>query len=132
MKKLKYLLVLSFIFIWSISCVSASTWTTKVSITNIPAGDSSKDSSKYNTKTNYSTFATFNASKISAALGNSARLINSNGALRSEWINLKVNSSTYAKEYDCVVNHYYYPRVKSHSIEWGSNSVTFKFSSDKK
>lgn len=134
-KKIFGLLLCAMACFGGIGVVNAATsWTNDVTFYNIPGGGNYKTNyNKPNTKTTNTQTATFKATKMTAALGNSARVVNSNGDLRSDWVGLSKNSSKYAKEKNAAKNFYFYARVKSNTIEWGNNNdVVLNFSADKK
>ena len=107
-------------------------WTTGVRLNNIPGGGSSVTNySEPNVKQDSATYASFYATQISAGLGNSAKIVNSEGASRSQTADLYVNTLKRASSNDTVANYYYYVKVYSHWIEWGNgNYVVLDFSAD--
>lgn len=114
--------------------IKASTWTNSGRITNLPTYGKVKDLNIYNKKTTNVQIASFKSSEVSAMLPTFARLRNSNGAIRSEWVYLIESSATYyGKEAEAEKGYKYYVSVKTSDFEFGSgNYVSFKFSADKK
>ena len=133
-KKVFSLLFCAAVCFGTMGAVNASTWTEGVTFVNIPGGGNQKvNLSKGNKKTSTDIYASFVPTKLTALLGNSARLITKSQNLASDWVALSSGKVNYALERGCKKGTTYYSAVKSNTIEWGNNNdVTMDFSADKK
>lgn len=131
-KKLLGLMFVTALSIGTVASVGAASWTTGVQFVNIPGGGNEKTNyNKPNTKSSSTQIASFYCKKRTAVLANNARVVNSDGDLRSSWTGISENKLTKANETNAKSGYYLYARVKSHSIEWGNNNdVTLDFSAD--
>lgn len=85
-----------------------------------------------NLKQSSDNVASFNGDSLPAFFGYNVRLINANGAGRSDWVNLKKDQTTYAHNNSGLKGYYYYADVRSQPYEPNVSTVKTHFSADRK
>lgn len=85
-----------------------------------------------NVKQTNSNYASFNGDALQAAFGYNVRLINGNGASRSNWVGLYKDRTTYAGNNSGKIGYYYYADVRSQAWEPNITYIKTHFSADRK
>lgn len=110
--------------------VFANTWT--IGYTNVPAWGGGGTTSESNVKTTSSNVASFNGDSLPNSFGYNVRIVNSNGAVRSDYVGLYKNQTTHAGNNTAQINYYVYANVHSKAVEPNSSTVKLHFSGDNK
>ncbi|EEQ24602.1 hypothetical protein QP343_05500 [Lactobacillus jensenii] len=85
-----------------------------------------------NLKQSSDNVASFNGDAMPAWWGYNVRLINGNGASRSNWTRLKKDQTTYSYNNSGLKGYYYYADIRSQTYEPNVTTVKAHFSADRK
>lgn len=112
----------------SIDTKSSKSWS--ITSINVSRFGSWSQSKARNLKVTNSTVASFNGDAEPASFGYKVKLVNNNGATRSDTVGLYKNQTTHAGNNSGTVGYHYYGAARSSYAEPNGTRVKFHFSSD--